>query len=1120
MSEISISLFGRISVQLDGEPVTSFRTQKVQALLALLATDLHVPHRREALMAMLWPGMPEHSARANLRQILFLLRKAIPDPLHEGENVRVFLTNRDEIRTNPQARVRTDVGQFTDLLQKTHDHDHIDLATCQQCHQQLVDAVALYRGDFLADFYLDDSNAFEEWAESHRQLYRRKVLDALETLATIAQRQNRMKEARAYAERQLEIDNLREGPYRQLMEILARSGQRAEALTLYEDCRRLFSEELGMTPSSRTLELYERLKAGDLNIDVAQARGVRGFEIKEEIGAGHYGVIYRASQPGIGREVAIKVFRRKFANDPAFIRQFEAEAQTIARLEHPFIVPLFDYWRESGGAYLVMRLLRGGNLLDVLRPGPWDLALVQRAIDQLASALEAAHRQGIVHRDIKPANILFDEEGNAYLSDFGIAKHLNIVRLPNELGTDVGGNYLSPDYTSPEVLEKGPVSPRSDIYSLGAVIYEMLTGEKPFASAQPDQLARMQQEYNLPLVSESRNDIPSQVDAILQQATAKLPADRFETSMELANALRSAWNEPEPVASGKSPSIRAAREISNPYKGLRPFGEVDAPDFFGREALTGHLVSYLDKSRFLAVVGPSGCGKSSLVRAGILPALRQGALPGFEHGYIAKMVPGTHPMDELELALLPIAIDPPSNLNAAMQHDTRGILRSIRRILPDEPNAQLLLVIDQFEELYTLAEEDQRKHFLDSLLVALEAHRSPLHVIVTMRADFYDRPLHDHALAQLFKEHTAVLPPLAQEEMIWAIQEPANRVGVRFEEGLVGVIQADVIERPGTLPLLQYALTELFERRQNEVMTRRAYYAMGGVLGSMSRRAEEIYAGLSEKEQALARQVFLRLVVVGEDTEDTRRRVPVAQLEHLGIATSPSGSAELLAGLLEAFTQARLLTRDHDPSTRDPTVEVAHEALFTHWERLSSWIETSRNHLHLQHALATGAADWQRANREESYLLRGARLSQFEVWQQDTDLVLTQAEREFLKTSLEARESAAMKEAERQQRELATAQELAASEKLRAEEQSQAAGRLRRRAWYLVSALAIAAFLAILAFMNARRAERNADTNAEPGIGLRRTGGSGQQQLGPGPRAGTGRHRDTGPTFGRAACAV
>ena len=315
MSQLTLSFLGQCQVVLEGEPITGFRTQKVQALLACLAVEPQTAHRRERLMTLLWPGMPETSARANLRQILFHLRQAIPDFAANGAVVPLLIANRHTIQLNPEARVAIDTEQFAALLVQVQRHEHVDLLSCHACYQTLQTAVSLYQGAFLANFYLDDSNEFEEWAEATRQQFRHKMLDALDVLTTIATRRAAYVEARAYAERQLAIDDLHESAYRQLMEILALSGQRAAAVALYEAYGRLLADELGMTPTALTTALYQKIQAGDLHLDQPQISGIRGYELKEKIGAGAYGVIHRAVQPAIGREVAIKIIRRRFGLD-------------------------------------------------------------------------------------------------------------------------------------------------------------------------------------------------------------------------------------------------------------------------------------------------------------------------------------------------------------------------------------------------------------------------------------------------------------------------------------------------------------------------------------------------------------------------------------------------------------------------------------------------------------------------------------------------------------------------------------------------------------------------------------------------------------------------------------
>jgi DNA-binding SARP family transcriptional activator len=277
----------------------------------------------------------------------------------------------------------------------------------------------------------------------------------------------------------------------------------------------------------------------------------------------------------------------------------------------------------------------------------------------------------------------------------------------------------------------------------------------------------------------------------------------------------------------------AAVEALNPYKGLRAFQEGDAGDYYGREASVERLVGRLvdpgegmpvkENVRFLAVVGPSGSGKTSLIKAGLIPALRQGRIPGSEKWLILQMVPGEHPMEELEVRLLRLAGKDLPGLMEQMKRDERGLLRAARLALPEE-GSELLLVVDQFEELYTLAQDRQEAaHFLDSLAAAVSDPRGRVRVVIGLRADFYDRPLMHPRLGALMQSRTEVVLPMTAEELNNAIQKPVEKAGVVYENGLVASIVADVVDQPGSLPMLQYALTELFERREGRRITRQAY---------------------------------------------------------------------------------------------------------------------------------------------------------------------------------------------------------------------------------------------------------------------------------------------------------
>lgn len=757
---------------------------------------------------------------------------------------------------------------------------------------------------------------------------------------------------------------------------------------------------------------------------------IRGYVLRERIGQGGFAAVYRAWQPTVQREVAIKVVLPRFANNPDFIRRFEAEAQLIARLEHLHIVPLYDYWREPDNAYLVMRWLRGGNLYHALSThGAWDIPSTARLLDQIASALDAAHRHGIVHQDITPANILLDEERNAYLADFGIAKDVLDQERDRLLENRLFG---SPAYIAPERIMRAPATPQTDIYSLGIVLFHVLTGEVPFEAPTHTSVLRKHLDTPIPLLQTQRADLPDELNLIILQATAKDPEARYRTAQEMAADFRqvaaatlgpdSVWGvgagpvmqgtagpDPNATAQLDAGTITLTEQVplENPYKGLRAFEEADAADFFGRDVLVARLLLRLGEAdplaRFLAVVGPSGSGKSSVVRAGLIPELRDGALPGSERWFYARMTPGHDPFGELAQALLGVAVSVPDGLREQLQSGARDLLAVARDILPaDGEPAELVLVIDQFEELFTLAGEADRVQMLRNLTTAVSAAGSNVRVIITLRADFYDRPLQYGVFGKLMRARSEVVLPLDRDDLLAAIVGPAERVGLRLEAGLAEAVAADVHEQPGALPLLQYALTELFDRRRGDTLTLDAYRESGGVFGALARRAEALYTSLDAAEQAAARQLFLRLVRLGEGVEDTRRRARWAELLALG-----GERADVMRKVLELFGRYRLLTFDRDPQTREPTVEIAHEALIRRWDLLRGWLDENRDALRVQQRLAGSTADWLAAGRDPSFLASGARLVQFEGLLGSPDVPLNAEERAYLEASIRQRQRAA-----------------------------------------------------------------------------------------------------------------
>ena len=741
---------------------------------------------------------------------------------------------------------------------------------------------------------------------------------------------------------------------------------------------------------------------------------IKGYEFGELLGQGGFGVVYRAHQSVVTRDVAVKVISPKYANQPEFIRRFESEAQVVARLEHPHIVPLYDFWREPDSTCLVMRYLRAGSLRDLIeREGKLDITLTAKIVEQVGSALNFAHNSGVVHQDIKADNIFLDEDNNAYLSDFGIAKEVG-AEASDGSDTLVG----TPAYMAPEQIRGEGAGTQSDVYAFGIMLYEMLSGSRPFADETLATLVYKHLNEPLPMIDHTALNLSPAFNSIIQRATAKDPTERYEDALSLVMEFQQALRQGAATVEFELEELDLSEfeliETKNPYKGLRAFQQADAADFFGRSAMIQRVLDRLQESvvesNFLAVIGPSGSGKSSLVKAGVLPALRTGRIPGSEDWFYAEMVPGEVPLEELAAALLSVSTSPLPGVVETLREHVDGLARGVYEALPSK-DSKLLLMIDQFEELFTQVEqESDRQQFLDLILNAVNAENSPIIIIATLRADFYDRPLMYQGFGELIRARTELVLPLNDEELAETISGPASRVGAVLEEDLVETIIDDVREQPGALPLLQYALTELFERREGALLTGAAYRDIGGTLGALAKRAEEVYQRFDEAGQNMARQMFLRLVTLGEGQEDTRRRILQTELLTLG-------DRDVVEDVIDRFGRYRLLTFDRDDVTRSPTVEVAHEALIRRWEHLREWLTESRNDVRLERELLNAALEWEAATKDQSYLMQGNRLLAFEEWAESANLRLNELELEFLSASLAARDEREAIERARQERE-------------------------------------------------------------------------------------------------------
>jgi WD40 repeat protein len=518
-----------------------------------------------------------------------------------------------------------------------------------------------------------------------------------------------------------------------------------------------------------------------------------------------------------------------------------------------------------------------------------------------------------------------------------------------------------------------------------------------------------------------------------------------------------------------------------PYKGLTYFDESDADLFVGREALVSKLLEYIlalegDKepaaSRFLAIVGASGSGKSSLVRAGVVPALRWHQTSA--NWPIHVLTPTAHPVESLAVNLAENAASVAATavLIDDLMRDPRSLHLHVGRLLKGSGAAHLLLAIDQFEELFTLCQsEDERTAFVGNLLTACSSPDGPTILVIALRADFYAHCAGYPRLREALAHHQEFIGGMSTEELRRAIEEPARRGHWGFEAGLVDLLLHDVGREPGALPLLSHALLETWDRRRGHTLTLGGYASSGGVRGAIAETAEALFTEqLSRAEQGIARRIFLRLTALGDEagTGDSRRRATFDEL------MSNSAEADATRAVLKALADARLITVTQDAA------EVAHEALIREWPTLRGWLEENREGLRLHRSLADAALEWAGLDREADVLYRGARLSQVREWAVANADELNPLEREFLDASSAAAERQAAEKEARRQHELEAAQKLAAAESARAEEQLRASNRLRgrNRTLRLVGALAVllavtAGTLALLAGRNAQRAGRN-----------------------------------------------
>ncbi len=812
------------------------------------------------------------------------------------------------------------------------------------------------------------------------------------------------------------------------------------------------------------------------------------YEVLGTLGAGAEGRVVKALDRQHQRLIALKI---REVHDEGTRDELLNEARVLLAVPpHPALPLVREDFFDDDSYIVAMDWVEGTDLARLLtergRPGLAPSSVLAY-LAQAAEALTHLHSQDppVLHGDVKPANLILTKGGRVKLVDFGLSS------APAAPGRRAG----TPGFRAPELAAAGAPSRASDVYSLAATAFALLSGSAPsgvlpaWEGIDPAQAEQLEAALRLGLATDPsrrpatpgelveslrtgwgaalptgvmtfclsdiegstalwesdpaamaealvRHDeiIAAQVEArggrflksmgegdstvsvfesarhalaaavaathVLQQEdwpggmrlavrfglhtgeAERRGADYFGPTLNLAARLRGqadggqvfvsaataalvakhlpagcelvdlgphrlrGLRAPELIHALKGPGISAPLPAGeSPYRGLLAFEPDDRRFFFGREDVVGETLARLAPGRLLAVTGASGSGKSSVLRAGVVGAVLAGEIGGVERARI-------------------LTPDAEAGLEVA-----------------DDPRE--LVIVDQFEELYTLCEDPARRDaFIDGLL----ALSSP--VAIGVRADLYGS-LGDHPeLARAVADNQVLLGTMSHDELKRAITEPARVAGLRLEPGLVELILRDVAREPGALPLLSHALRVTWEQRDGRTLTVEGYRASGGVASALARTADSVVEAVPPDRQALMRNLFLRLTELGEGIEDTRRRVAVDELVPEGAAP-----AEVQA-LLDRLAEARLVTLG------EGTAEVAHEVLIREWPMLRTWLEEDRAGIRLHRELGDAVRRWEAGGGEPGDLYRGTRLAAAVEWAQSHSDALNAGERAFLDASV------------------------------------------------------------------------------------------------------------------------
>jgi len=738
------------------------------------------------------------------------------------------------------------------------------------------------------------------------------------------------------------------------------------------------------------------------------------FRLLHELGRGSFAEVWLAWDPDLESHVAIKILARgKEKAKDRFLR----EARMLRRINSINVLSVHDTGHlDDGRPWFIVDYASRGNLQLRLQQAKsttrsYPVTHLSILCQALANGLGAIHDAGLIHRDIKPGNILFatkttdahrqfinehSVEGSGVglvypdervlIGDLGIAKDLATGTQSSSM---IGGTlyYLAPEQNS----LNAKITSAADTYAATAVLWNVLTGRQP---PLPEQL------------DNSLSHIDDDWHEFIEQGMHADAAKRFQTA-----------------------------EVHN----------------------------------VLVVGGASGSGKSSLVRAGLVPALAKGALPGSDQWQVMLMTPGNNPVAELRLlfdspqlavanaasagtagdssvdtgasiaavanpatenpATENLATENPAKNNPAGERPSSGNTPTtgnvVQRTGPGTSGSATygsgtagtdatgtdttgtdttesgsagtavtrLLIVDQFEEIFTQIDESQRRAFLDQLTTLINQPGAPVKLVIVVRADFYTECAKEPWLARSISTNQVLVSPMSPKELRRALTEPVRKVGLTMENGLVEAILNDCGNFAGSMPLMAHAMVETWVRRSGNTLTLEGFRACGGVTGAISNTADFVYdTKLTDSERSATRSLMLKLVSASDSGPDTRRIVKLSTLE------ADSGGTNLKP-LVEQLTAARLLVVDNDE------IQIAHEALLQSWPRLRRWIADSRDDLRTRERITHHAHDWHEMDRNDDLLYRGTALLTALEWQADNLDQLDPITTQFLQLSESAQQA-------------------------------------------------------------------------------------------------------------------